>query len=321
MFSFAGRLALTLTTLLAAAVALVQARAASNLPPADNRALQIIYRAFSGMESLGSTYVMNADGSDVQPLSYNGQSFFQFACSGDGATLAFILSDQLYVLSAGSDAPRTVGDRQAGMLGVSLSSDGRLAALLTVEDQSRFVVHLLDVDSGRSTKLLETAMQMQSVGVASLTLAPDGARLLFEMPSFHPGSNQTAMAATTNLLEFDVADPASPRELGPGTAPGISPDGRVIAYSADGNLMLRDLATGVRVALRLSRRSPYGSGGIWEPAWSPDGRRIAAWSYLDQATIFVTDLDGNTGPARSTNGQRQVSPCFLASRPRALIAN
>ncbi len=316
-----ARVALILTVALTTLAALLKTNAASDLqPPSDPRNLQIIYRAFTGEEAVGSAYVMTVEGSDVQPLRFEGRPFYQFSCSGDGTHLAFIDENQLYTMAVNDAAPRPVGGQRQGLLGISLSGDGSKAALLTVRDQSLFVVSLLDMADGSVTKIMETAMQLQFIGVASVTLAPDAARVLFEKPSFRYNLNNTYSLIGAEMLEIDVANPAVQRALGPGTSPDLSPDGRVLAYGDGGGLMLRDRASGLRWPLTLARDSVYGSGGIWGPAWSPDGHLIAAWSYLDLATIFVTDLNGNTGPARQTYGQRQVEPCFLLDRPQALLA-
>jgi Tol biopolymer transport system component len=323
MLAFAGRIAgaaVILTALLATMIALLKSNAASGLrPPSDTSHLQIVYRAFTGEEAVGSAYVMNVEGGDVQPLAFESRPFYQFSCSGDGTHLAFIDENQLYTMAVGDDAPRAVGGRRQGLLGISLSGDGSKAALLTVQDQSLFVVWLLDMTTGDLTRLMETAMQLQFIGVASVTLSPDAQRILFEKPAFRYNLNNTYSLIGAEMLEFDVANPSAQRELGPGTSPALSPDSRVIAYGNGGGLTLRDRATGIRWMLRPMGGSVYGSGGIWGPAWSPDGSLIAAWSYLDLATIFVTDLNGHTGPARQTNGQRQVEPCFLLERPEALL--
>jgi hypothetical protein len=64
------------------------------------------------------------------------------------------------------------------------------------------------------------------------------------------------------------------------TTPGISPDGRLIAYY-DPEMLVLDLSTGKKVQI-----GPTG----WFPAFSPDGARVA---YLSGSGILIANVSGS----------------------------
>ncbi len=69
-----------------------------------------------------------------------------------------------------------------------------------------------------------------------------------------------------------------------GESPAWSPDGSTVAYAADGNIFLHDLASG--------GRTPVTTDGGFDPAWSPDGSRLAfSWARDGNADIYIVDLD------------------------------
>src|SRR5207249_3682592 len=95
-------------------------------------------------------------------------------------------------------------------------------------------------------------------------------------------------------LEFVPLDGSDPVRLTPdrpGWFSGVSasPDGSTIAYTyqeKDGHaaMTLLDLATGATRDLV--------EGSVAGPAWSPDGRSIAFWDYLNNPGVWIVRADG-----------------------------
>ena len=74
-----------------------------------------------------------------------------------------------------------------------------------------------------------------------------------------------------------------------------SPDSRAIAYSADGELRIYDLAT------KQSRPLDVGEGDVIAPAWSPDGKAIAFYSVTwgEKAAVVLRAVDPDSGKVRT----------------------
>jgi len=113
--------------------------------------------------------------------------------------------------------------------------------------------------------------------------ARDGSR--YAVWRVHPDGTGLELLVTTNFVL---------------AAPGISPDGKQIAYS-DGALKVRDLATGSSVTI--------GASGAF-PVFSPDGTRVA---YLNGSGIVVVNSDGTS--ARSLTGAFVQEDAGLAWLP------
>jgi Tol biopolymer transport system component len=78
----------------------------------------------------------------------------------------------------------------------------------------------------------------------------------------------------------------------------LSPDGRYLAYSSwaeDGNLMVKDLATGsVQQITRDAAVRTHGSPQPWSPIFSPDGSRIAyVWYERTGSSLRIVNRDGS----------------------------
>lgn len=134
------------------------------------------------------------------------------------------------------------------------------------------------------------------------TSAPDlsGERLIIEggaYPSFAPSGTRLSLMGGDSIWIIN-SDGSGLREFGTGEYPAWSPVDDWIAYRA-----CRGGACGVWISHADSgetRRVTTG-GGDGQPAWSPDGKKIAYISKEDgNFEIYVVNRDG-TGNTRLTN--------------------
>ena len=123
------------------------------------------------------------------------------------------------------------------------------------------------------------------------------------VPAWSPADEQIAYATDVggdSQIWVTVADGTDRKRLASGLFPSWSPNGEKIAYTtylgerpylavmnADGS---ERRILGASVIQRL-----LGIGVAEEPAWSPDGQRIAFESYVgrDNAEIFMMNADGS----------------------------
>jgi len=117
--------------------------------------------------------------------------------------------------------------------------------------------------------------------------SPDGKTILFFQ--FAQGANEPA-----RIYEISPAG-GSPRLLLPDDRsqqldPNWSPDGSKIIFSGESN----NPSSSIRI-LDVSTRQLStlpASGGLFSPRWSPDGRRVSAFS-ADSKTLLLFDFDAN----------------------------
>jgi outer membrane protein OmpA-like peptidoglycan-associated protein len=89
------------------------------------------------------------------------------------------------------------------------------------------------------------------------------------------------------ILLTDINEPAQPpmKNLRLGNSPAISPDGKRIAYSHNGNLWVMD-------ASGYNAETLVGDGASWAPAFAPDGKSLA---YVNgtrgKYDLWVADLN------------------------------
>lgn len=222
--------------------------------------------AWSGNERLVYTRVgfeneqvatANVDGSDVRLVAATAAYEGEPTWSPDGKTIAFAAgadvdeADLFAVDGDGGTARRLL--RLDGFQGdpawcpdgrrIAFTSDGELFVL----DVASSLYRRLDIDDDSSFEP---------------SWAPDGRRIVFEQVD----------VPLNALVVFDT-DSEMMTKLPVGKvdpwAPDWSPDGSSVAYSAEGDIWVISLATGV------STRVTTGKHEDSNPEWSPDGRLIA----------------------------------------------
>jgi len=249
--------------------------------------LQAVAPGFDGYRQ--AIWLVPTDGSsDARQLTLGLRRDHMARFSPDGRTLAF-LSDRRVLVD--DDRRDRDGAREAG------ESTDR-------EDASQ--VHLLPLDGGEARRLTDLPR-----GVEAFEWSPDGSRLVVV----------TASRGATR------EDDARRRGRRAGHAPGTPPpsdyrfvdrleymlNGKGFIYDRVPHLWLVDVSTGE--ATRLTD----GPVADREPAWSPDGRRIAFSSnrrrdpdLADRRDIHVVDVETHAITA-ITHGPRSVfgAPAWL----------
>jgi dipeptidyl aminopeptidase/acylaminoacyl peptidase len=141
-----------------------------------------------------------------------------------------------------------------------------------------------------------------------------------DRPAWSPDGSQIAFNAETGEGIFVMrADGTGVRYLGPGSNPDWSPDSRRLVFNDwDGTGIFVMHADGSGVGKLIDHglvRTPSGGGcGVYWPAWSPDGQRIAfvCATYEEAWQVHVVNADGSN-PHRVIAGS-DVTWSFDGSR-------
>jgi Tol biopolymer transport system component len=199
--------------------------------------------------------------------------------------------------------PRQLTPRFASAYGVSFSGDGRRIAFRACSRHSSWCgIYVMSAEGRQLRRVAHTSREGSEPG-----FSPDGRSIVF--------------AAGRYLEDQRIytirPDGTEKRALAPGGSPTFSPDGRRIAFvrlapdpkgthfaNSDLHVMDRD---GGRV-----RRLTSNPASERDPAFSPDGRRIAFTAGGYSGFDAVYDMDAGGGAPRLLTNDRHLSygPAF-----------
>jgi Tol biopolymer transport system component len=190
----------------------------------------------------------------------------------------------LYTTDVNGSGTRQLTDTPYDELFPEWSPDGRwIAYTRAFDDQSGLFVMRADGSNARrlTTNLCAGAAYRATCDDTELTWSPDGRSLILQR-----GYASVGCTASNDCPQLWVvaADGSSARSLGSGWSPHWSPDGRSILFvdfADPSGPVTCDSDSGLLCTGEISVMAPDGSGRRrlghvgTEPAWSPDGRRVA----------------------------------------------
>ncbi|MEO6398031.1 MAG: hypothetical protein ABIP13_06150 [Tepidiformaceae bacterium] len=188
----------------------------------------------------------------------------------------------------------------------AVAPDGSRIAVVTLDEQRRGSLQLVDPATGTVTPLVDDP----SVYVGGVEWSPDGGALLVvKRDALLDGTVGAPRLWLTRISgEFiGLLDPDGK----PSLLPGWSPDAQSVAYVSptDARQLVRNLSTQQVFEAGTPRGSP--------PGWSPDSRLVAFESVPPgQATLLlqpvrVRSLDGTIDRSFGREGESRTAPRFL----------
>jgi Tol biopolymer transport system component len=250
-------------------------------------------------------YVMNADGSGQVKLTNNLAPDDNPAWSPDGSKIAFYSyrdgNGEIYVMNADGSGQVNLTNTPASDNSPAWSPDGSEIAFSSSRDGNG-EIYVMNADGSGQVNLTNNP-GWDYVGAWS----PDGTRIAFSSSRDGTsgiyvvnadGSGVTRLHGGTSVAGWSPDGSKIIYVLSQGCGRGCRPRGYVLVMNADGSGVTQLTHT----------------GGDYLPVFSPDGTRIAFWSYRDgNAEIYVMNADGSGQVNLTNNPGGDVRPAW---RPR-----
>ncbi|MHC2623020.1 VCBS repeat-containing protein [Bradyrhizobium huanghuaihaiense] len=236
------------------------------------------------------------------------------------------------------------------------SSDGTKLAfssasynLVPGDTNQAYDVFVKDLTTGAITRVSTSASGAQADGfwTTNPIFSPDGTKVAFysDADNLVPGDTDNLRGIfvkdlTTGAITLVGPSPYNDQhhggdENGWTYAPSFSPDGTKIVFASNtgggdtSDVYIKDLSTGATTLVSVSASGVHGNGGSYDPVFSPDGTKVAFYTFADNLvpgssnirignvvmkdliTGVVTLVSANADGVPQNNNAAAQKPVFL----------